>query len=114
MKSETSDPELQVLSLPQMRNKTYCNLFYCLSPRDRKKGLEKMCAPPVKEAFTCIQGVTQFDNCCLGELESAINPFVLAHIAASSINTWQWRRVTAMVEGAKGDCGFGSTYNILK
>lgn len=51
--------------------------------------------------------MTQLDNCCLGELESAINPAVLAHFSASSISTWQWRRVTATVEGAKVDCGFG-------
>lgn len=45
-----------------------------------------MWAPPVKEAFACIQGAAQPDNCCLSELESAINHVVLTHIAASSIN----------------------------
>lgn len=45
-----------------------------------------MWAPPVKEAFACIQGAIQPDNCCLSELESAINCVVLAHIAARRIN----------------------------
>lgn len=38
-----------------------------------------MWAPPVKETFTCMQGATEPDNYCLGELESAIDCAMLAH-----------------------------------
>lgn len=50
-----------------------------------------MWAPPAKEAFTCIQGVTQPDNNCLGKLEPATNGAGLAPEVVTGGRGEEWQ-----------------------
>lgn len=46
-----------------------------------------MWVPPVKEAFTCVQGEMKPDNHYFGERESAISCAMLAHIQLQAVLT---------------------------